>query len=68
MAEAGTLDGWLAPCCPGRQLLALCSSKQVAVIDPALFMTNELHMWTNPDRGERLKVIRSHFTADVEFH
>ena len=38
------------------------------MIDPALFMTDELHMWTNPDRGERLEVIRSHFTADVEFH
>jgi hypothetical protein len=38
------------------------------MMDPAGFMKDLLHMWTNPDQGERLEVIRSHFTADVQFH
>ena len=31
-------------------------------------MTDVLQMWTNHDRHERLEVIRSRFTAGVQFH
>lgn len=36
--------------------------------DPTAFISDLLHMWTNPHQGERLEVIRSHFTADVQLH
>ena len=36
--------------------------------DPTVFISDLLRMWTNPDQGERLEVIRSHFTTDIQFH
>lgn len=36
--------------------------------DPTAFVEEILAMWTNPDRDERLGVIRSHLTTDIRLH
>jgi SnoaL-like domain len=38
------------------------------MVDPTEFMTEVLHMWTNPDEYGQLDVIRRRFTTDVHFH